>query len=351
MEHNINQGKVFGLGPSGRCDDFAIGAPVVRWNPKISKWMMWYYCRDRAFPLDVAPSLGSGRIAVATSDDGLKWTRHDGSERGGSVLDVSRADEDFDTTHIGVMDVTYNDGKWYLWYFGGDDQTLTMNPVKFPNGYEGNSPRGFYMRPGLAISDDGFSFRKERANTPSGSAVGLGEYTFKTWPNGVIDDEFRLYYTATIWGSLEFVTEYAVSKDAKSWEVKGPVTWSTPPINSDKKGVMSRHISINPLGEGKKWLMVYSATSVSSDKSICVAHSDDGIDWSHLYDEPILQAGEGGAWDDGGVETPQLVMNGSAAYLYYYGVTAPGNSNNVRGGVGLAVSKTGDLRKLERVSI
>lgn len=347
----MDLGKVFDVGPSGRCDDFAIGAPVVRWNPKINKWMMWYYCRDSEFPRDVAPSMGSGRIAVATSEDGIKWFRHNGPEHAGSILDISQAEGDFDSAHIGVMDVTYNKGKWYLWYFGGDHQTLNIKPIKFPNGYEGTTPRGYCMRPGLAISDDGFSFTKIRANTPSGAAVELGDYTFKTWPNGVIDDdEFRIYYTATIWGSLEFVTEYAVSKDAKSWSVRGPIIWSTPPIKSDAKGVMSRHISINPLAEGKKWLMIYSATSASSDRSICAAHSDDGIEWSHLYEEPILHAGESGAWDDGGVETPQLVMNGSAVYLYYYGVTAANNSNNVTSGVGLAISKTGDLRQFKRVS-
>lgn len=113
---------------------------------------------------------------------------------------------------------------------------------------------------------------------------------------------------------------------------------------------MSRHVMINPLDIGKKWLMLYSAISENAARSICAAHSDDGIIWSRLYNEPVLEAGHAGAWDDGGVETPQLVINESKLYLYYYGITAPKNPNSVSSGVGLAINGSGDLRGFERVA-
>jgi hypothetical protein len=38
-------GNVLGVGPPGRCDDFRLGGPVVRWDETLKLWRMWYYCR------------------------------------------------------------------------------------------------------------------------------------------------------------------------------------------------------------------------------------------------------------------------------------------------------------------
>ena len=64
-------GLVFAAGPPGGCDDFRVGGATVDFDAIGGTWRMWYYCRDRAF--DGPPMFGTGRIALATSPDGVHW--------------------------------------------------------------------------------------------------------------------------------------------------------------------------------------------------------------------------------------------------------------------------------------
>ena len=109
-------GLVLAPGPAGRCDDFRVGGAVVHAGAD-GQWRMWYYCRDRAFDRDAPPTLGSGRVALATSHDGIHWQRVDGPATAGAVLDPNPDPAAFDSLHVGLTDVTRHDGAW--WHHGG----------------------------------------------------------------------------------------------------------------------------------------------------------------------------------------------------------------------------------------
>ena len=111
-------GLILAPGPAGRCDDYRVGGAVVEHGAD-GVWRMWYYCRDRAFDKDAPPTLGSGRVALATSRDGRAWTRVDGPASLGAVLEPRTDAGAFDSLHLGLTDVTRYDGAWWMWCFGG----------------------------------------------------------------------------------------------------------------------------------------------------------------------------------------------------------------------------------------
>ena len=106
-------GFLFNTGPIGRCDDAKVGGAMMRWNPVLEKFCIWYYGRSQDFPAGLAPALGTGSIATLTSDDGLNWERFDGPLKGGAVMVPDPDPNAFDSVHVGTGDMTWRDGKWH----------------------------------------------------------------------------------------------------------------------------------------------------------------------------------------------------------------------------------------------
>jgi hypothetical protein len=94
--------------------------------------------------------------------------------------------------------------------------------------------------------------------------------------------------------------------------------------------------------------MIYTGTDANHARSVAVADSDDGMRWTHLYDGPIFHVGPPDAWDCTGVAATRLVPVADALYFYYYGFQSLGDNDQPRG-IGLAISRSGDLRDLVRV--
>jgi len=74
---------VLGIGPAGAFDDGQVGLPEVLHDGRV--YRMWYAGMARDFH---PCGLGYYRIGLATSRDGIAWTRAHG---GGPVLDVGGA--------------------------------------------------------------------------------------------------------------------------------------------------------------------------------------------------------------------------------------------------------------------
>ncbi len=142
-------GLILGKGPEGWCDEARNGGATVRWNDDDQCWWMWYYARDNNYPEGVAPAFGTGRIALAKSEDGIIQERHKGHLAGGAIMDWSDDPEAFDSTHIGSGDILRHKDEWLLWYFGFAHVLNTIEPT-----------RGI----GLAISETGklTDFRRAR---------------------------------------------------------------------------------------------------------------------------------------------------------------------------------------------
>jgi hypothetical protein len=333
-------GLVLPLGPAGRCDDFRVGGAVVDHDALSGIWRMWYYCRDKSFY--GPPTLGSGRVALATSADGVYWQRIDGPEALGAVFAPSPETMDFDSLHVGLTDVSRGAGEWLMWYFGGNREPRTCtNPAI------GTQP-GLGMRPGLARSSDGVHWTRMRGQASGGALLDFSEVQlYVSWPNAHWDGRrWLMQYTAPTRDLGQFETHIAASPDALHWTTLGPLRWADGSRPYDEAGMVTRQVLANPLPSGRRWLMVYTAVNAAHARTVAAAESDDGLTWHHLYDQPIFRVGPPGAWDDFGVAANRLVAVGGQLYFYYYGFQTLG-SDGLRG-IGLATAPLGDLRELTR---
>lgn len=332
-------GLIFGKGPGGRCDDFRVGGAIVDYDAIGRTWRMWYYCRDTDF--DGPPTLGTGRIALARSDDGIAWSRVDGPLTRGAVFEPSPDPDDFNSLHVGLTDITRGAGEWLMWYFGGDRtprETVRMGAVA-----------GLGMRPGLARSPDGIHWHRARGHHPSGALFDFPQdRIYAALPN-VLDDGARLIlqYTAPTSDMSRLDTHVATSTDGTHWSHHGLLEWADGERAYDLGGLVTRQVLANPLPGGRRFLMVYTATDPAHRRSTA-ADSDDGPLWHRLYDEPIFRNGEPGAWDELGVAANRLVVANGRLHLYYYGFQSLGADAGERG-IGLATAPIGDLRRLRRL--
>lgn len=303
QDAGTTQGLVIGPGPAGRCDDSKVGIGVPRWDARSRRWLLWYYCRDAAYDPAAPRTLGTGRVALATSRDGLSWSRFDGPLGKAAVLEHG-VEPEYDALHLGITDVTWARGQWWMWCFGGNRERRQTVVGALP---------GMGMRPGLATSRDRFGM------------------FFTSVDNGV--SYFRSWVT---W-----------SRDALDWSAPQELVWLDGARDWDAKGIMTRHIQRNVFGGPGRWLMVYTALhgdpARNMQRSIAVAVSDDLVHWRHLHDAPIFTVGGQGAWDSGGVSAPQLLKVGRELRLYYFGFPPPKDEERLPKGVGLAISRDGSL--------
>ncbi len=341
----MHAGLVIGPGPKGRCDDDKVGIGTPLFDAPTNRWLLWYYCRDRQFPKGVAPTLGSGRIALATSRDGVLWERTSGPGAGGSVMGPATDPDDFDGLHIGNTDVTFANGSYWLWYFGGNHV-----PAKTAEG----DVTGLAMLPGLARSTDGIAWQKVRGPGRGGALFDErpGDI-FASWTNGAWDGgRFIMWYTATDAALEVFRTYVAYSADGAAWTQAGPITMAGTACGFDGLGIMTRHVQANPFQPGPRWLMLYTALDSAPDRklkrSIAAATSDDGLTWTRMFDAPIFESADAGAWDGGGVAGPQLVVTKTELRLYYFGFPTYDRQAALPKGVGLAVAMGNDLRGFRR---
>jgi hypothetical protein len=336
-------GFVLGRGPEGRCDDFRVGGAVVDHDAVSGLWRMWYYCRDRAFDSRAPGTLGSGRVALATSADGIDWTRVDGDAGHGAVFGPSGQVGDFDGVHLALTDVTRGAGEWLMWYFGGDGAPADTGSHLGVMG-------GIALKPGLARSQDGMNWERVRGPASGGALLEIDDgCVYAAWP-AVIHDGRRMImqYSAPLFGLKDYPARSAVSDDGVHWDKTGVLQWADGPKPWDRTGIITRQLLANPLPGGRRWLMLYTGTDDNHDRSIAVADSDDGLTWTHLYDGPIFRVGPEGAWDCKGVAATRLVAAHGRLHLYYYGFQSLADDDKPRG-IGLAVTDTGDLRDLKRI--
>ena len=344
-------GLILGPGPAGHWDSERVSCPRVLQLPD-GTWRMWYYGRDPGF--DRRITLPTGRVGVADSRDGIHWERVKGPLTMGAVLEPHADEQRFDAGHVGVSDIAYRDGLYWLWYFGGD---------RTPRKFFGMEITGVPMRPGLAISRDGLHFVRVEGPV-QGALLDVGgpgdpDPLIVGWPQVIPwdDGSFRMYYH-TLDARPRYVVCWAESTDGLRFTKRGVVMEPGPQGRFDDQGVATRHI----VRLGKRWVMYYEGCKnigrpMEVDRQIGVAVSDDGLRWERVDGpEPngavLAQSPpDGGSWDFR-LGCPWLVpLADGGLRLYYIG-------SNERAGagadelssvhqIGLAVSD-GDITRFRR---
>jgi len=336
-------GLVFSAGPEGGCDDFRVGGATVDYDAVTGVWRMWYYCRDRAF--DGPPMFGTGRIALARSDDGVHWHRVQGDEALGSVFAPAVSPDDFDSLHVGLTDVTRDAGGWLMWYFGGSSESRRCEAPSI------GTVTGLGLRCGVARSTDGIAWQRIRGPESNGALFDYPtDKLYAGWPNAFWDGQrYVLQYTAPEMDISHYSTFVRTSTDAVNWVQAGEIGWAGSLREYESEGIVTRQVLANPLPGGRRFLMIYTAVNTQHRRSIAAAESDDGLNWHQLYDEPVFHVGTSGAWDDLGVAANRLVVSRGRLYFYYYGFQTLADDDGMRG-IGLATCPVGDLRRLGRIS-
>ncbi len=346
----FSAGLVLPPGPAGRCDDDRIGGPAIRWDDAIGRWRMWYYGRNRQFPKDVAPALGSGCITSAVSDDGIRWTRENGPLSGGAVLEPSADPRAFDSAHIATGDVIRHEDTWLMVYFGGNlDVPAGTSPTYAEKGYR--------MRIGLARSTDGLNWTRAPGAATGGAIIDvLDDDVYSAFPSIVHDGQrFLVHYTSVDKLGRYWRSRIATSPDGATWQPLGDLQWENEPALFEAGGVITRDVMRNPLDDGASWLMLYTAKDGRPEtlarRSIAAAVSSDAVVWRRLFDTPIFTVGREGAWDHGGVAVPRLTATNSGWLLHYYGWSDETFAGHPQRGIGCAASSDRDLRRFRRVQL
>jgi hypothetical protein len=344
-------GLLFSPGPPGWWDSERVSSPqIIRETD--NTWKMWYYGRDASF--DRMINLPSGRCGLAVSRDGIAWERVRGPLTMGAVFEPVPADRDrFDNAHVGISDISFEAGTYWMWYFGGDQTLLDL-----PMGGQMFKVKGVFMQPGCAISRDGLSWiRLEgpyRGAFLERGAPGDWDAMFCSWPRMLKDQAgYKMYYHTYQPMKNLFVPGLALSQDGFHWQKKGPILEPGAPGSFDDGGMSCRHV----LKVGGQYLMFYEGINKSTYYCIGLALSDDGLVWRKDDAGPqpggpvFSHAAKGsGRWDAKAVGAPFVVPMPDGSYrMYYVGANEGGRDElSSKHQIGLAVSNGSDFRTWRR---
>lgn len=189
------------------------------------------------------------------------------------------------------------DGVWYLWYTGMNEKEAKI---------------------GLAVSKDGYSFKRYQQNpiiVPTEShEQGAVMNPCVLWDDA--DFVFKMWYSA----GEKFEPDVlclATSKDGINWEKHGqnPVF-----IHGVDKYDQCKVGGCDVVKVNGRYLQFYIGYENIDNARICVAESNDGIDWKRIKQNPILSPTKG-AWDSDAVYKPSVCFDikKNNAYLWYNG--------------------------------
>mmetsp|Transcript_12177 Transcript_12177/g.22815 ORF Transcript_12177/g.22815 Transcript_12177/m.22815 type:complete len:458 (-) Transcript_12177:85-1458(-) len=363
-------------------------------NDSEAEYIMWYHGRSLDFDGESKlPPLSTGRIGRAISRNGLHWEKEEigsaSEDIGGVSLGLNKESWwGFDTAHVGLGQVllpmstpaVMTDGGVYLMYYMGgnfEETSVSQYLEGEVKGAENMNIQGMNMKIGVALSQDGVSFGRVEGDDPSGaimapydksdpnmkymaamrdddgSRLNLEEELYCAWPEVAVNDvavdergtgsplkNFYMFYSTMLKATKEKVIGVAVSDDGFRWFKRG-ISLKPDADGMDNGGCARCSVIRKAIytddgtwENDKGWYMFYEGVSLEDGKHrIMAAESDDLRKWKKLG--VILDVGEDGSWDFGGVGSPHLLrLDDGSTRMYYTGQCADG-----RTAIGVAVSR------------
>jgi predicted GH43/DUF377 family glycosyl hydrolase len=227
--------------------------------------------------------LTSWGFGLATSPDGITWTKHAGNP----VLTATMGWEQNSMGHPHVI----KDGTTYKMWYGPSNGRI-----------------------GYAESGDGISWTKYAANPILEGTPGTWEekgidapFVIKVGPN-----DYRMWYNNA---DLDRVG-YATSTNGITW-----TKYTSPVLSSGPDGAWDSHWAADPnlLLEGTTYHMWYAGFDGGAVR-IGYASSNDGVNWNKSSSNPLLSPGAPGDWDDFGVSEPNVLFDGALYQMWFSGV-------------------------------
>jgi len=294
--------QVLNVGPS-QWDANHLLRPWVVYDG--SSFTMWYAGEN---------SQGADRIGMATSNDGISWTKYSGNP----VLDIGSPGS-WDGDSVGDPYVIHEDNQYRMWYTG---QTW------------GATPADDMYRIGYATSPDGIRWTRYSEN-PVLTTGSLGSWDDRrVWRPSVIStgSGYVMYYrgAAVIEGS-QAKAGVATSSDGIHWTKTAVLTM---PAGSSGWDAYSRQVDALNIGgvmrSDNTYIMSYaSIKSRNSPAQIGLASSSDGISWTPYPDNPVVTYGTSGGWDSGsggvgaGNFAGSMILAARNQYYVYYAAQDP----------------------------
>jgi parallel beta-helix repeat protein len=286
---------VLGPGPSGEWDSRRLGMPSVLFDG--STYHMWY----------TADSVGVflHDIGYATSDDGIIWTKYDDS----NTPDPPFAESDpvlspgtpgsWDDDRVNMPCVILIDTVYHMWYGGADNPDHNAGAI------------------GHATSIDGINWAKNENNPvldvgPPGSWD--DEWVWDPWVlfDGSI---YHMWYFA--WNGIGELVQigHATSPHPDSVWTKDPNN----PVLSFENGNWDYPRAQAPcvIYDGNTFHMWYSGGQMSEYR-IGYATSADGSEWTKFENNPVLEPGSAGSWDETFVGFCSVIDSAGAKYKMWY---------------------------------
>jgi len=351
---------VLNVGEAGSWDAARAYLPTVVHDG--STFHMWYVGANTS---------GDEKLGYATSDNGVDWTKQEGKL-------TYKLDGEPYTEKVGSGAVYFDGELFHMWFsqHGSNPVLYEMGYATSVNGadwdlYENNPvlkcgeygkwdrPRlqassviklgddyhlcysggDFYgWRLGFATSRDGINWAKSLQNPmvdvgPDGSWDDLF-VSFASLLYDADSNRFKMWYLG---GNVQFggaigYAEMALIPPPEPWHKKGePVLEKGPEGSWDAGGTSFPSV----LMINSTYHMWYAAME-NDVFAIGHASSEDGINWTKDENNPVLQAGEPGSWDDRWVYVPKVVYDGSSFHMWYNGSRANGSEQ-----IGYATSPDG----------
>jgi len=331
-------GSVLGLDPAAGSFD-EIGNFTVSAFKDGDTTYLYYGGADRSGD-GICNGIGVARwrIGLATSPDGVAFTRVPGGEVGGAILDNGAVGA-FDS-YLTYRPYVLKDGALYrMWYNGStkpfnDCRVQPAGPARLADD----------RRIGYADSPDGVHWTKRYdGEGPGGSVLGLGaagqidsQQVGYVW---VLKDgaQYKMYYSANDVTNTWRVA-LAVSSDARHWtKVRGKNPDGSV-LDLGGIGAFDVACAYQPSVVKERpdlyrmWYRGCQGTAPTvggpSQGVIGYAESNDGVTWVKVLQGgsagEALAKGEAGAFDSGGLTTPAVFLDGDTWNMYYAGFDTTG---------------------------
>ncbi|UCF08626.1 MAG: hypothetical protein JSW28_02755 [Thermoplasmata archaeon] len=281
-------------GNPGSWDSKDVGSPSVI-NSYENNYLMWYDGYDGSTAM---------KIGYATSTNGTTWVKYPNNP----ILNIGSQGE-WDDGGVRGNTVIYNDGLFHMWYFN----------------YDNNA------RIGYAYSSDGINWTKYSDNPVLEGGGNNGwddesvEYPEVIYSNGL----FRMWYSGRD-TTDKYRIGYATSADGINWTKSS----SNPVLDLGSVGEWDNYYVHSPtvIFDGGSYHMWYSGNDASTYR-IGYATSPDGITWIKSENNPVLDIGTSGSWDDVHIASPEVIREESV-----YKMWCGGQKHMVGGLIGYATA-------------
>ncbi|UCG69418.1 MAG: hypothetical protein JSV09_16890, partial [Thermoplasmata archaeon] len=294
------------------------------------------------------------RIGHAISYDKVNWTKSPSNP----VVDLGSSGS-WDSNSVGACTVLDNGTKYHMWYSGMNDTyarvgyaaghaklpdigswiknpvnpVLTLGSSGVWDDYYVGHPTILYkdnvyhmwysgddgtstLRIGYANSTDGVMWIKNPTNPVLDVGPGGSWDGARTYSPTVIFDGaiYHMWYTG--YNDTNFRIGYANSSDGITW-IKHP---QNPVLDLGSPGEWddSRVYAPCVLYDGIKFHMWYSGFD-GLNYRMGYANSSDGVTWVKNPANPILSPGPSGTWDDSRVFAPSVIFRGKECHMWYTG--------------------------------